>query len=387
MTGLNEEARALVADAEFIIGGDRHHDLAVNQRAQRIAWPSPFDALIDTIVSHKGRRIVVLATGDPLWFSVGARIAKAIDPAEIRFHPQLSSFQWAACRLGWSLADVETLTIHGRPAEQIIPWFAPNARLLILSKDSTSPGTVAHMLRAGGYGRSRIMALCALGGPNEKRIEGIAEDWQADVPDFHLLAVECLAGEGARVLPRTGLPDGAFVHDGKITKQAVRALTLAKLAPVRSGLLWDIGCGCGSVAIEWMRAAPEARAVGIETNPDRRRMAVENAFALGAPALEVIDGAAPAALDQLPQPDAVFIGGGLSAETAEICINALKPFGRLVANAVTLESEAVLYDLHARHGGELVRVAAQSAGPVGRYRGWRPAMPVTQWSIWKGAGE
>lgn len=383
--GLSEAARALVEGADVIVGGDRHHRLAPNVSAERIAWPSPFDAMIDTIRSFRGRRVVVLVTGDPLWYSVGARITRAIPAAEIRFHPQLSAFQFAACRMGWSLADVETLTIHGRPGEQIVPWFEPGARLLVLTKDRHSPASVASMLTERGYGPSRLTVLAALGGPNEERFDGVAGNWGPAVPDFHTLAVECVAGEGAQVLPRTGLPDSAFRHDGKMTKQAVRALVLARLVPVRGGLLWDVGAGCGSVGIEWMRAAREARAIGLEPRADRRALAAGNALTLGAPALELVDAAAPDGLDGLPAPDAVFIGGGLSPEVIARSMAALKPFGRLVANAVTLESEAVLLAAFERHGGDLVRIASQTATPVGTLHGWKPAMPVTMWSWQKGA--
>lgn len=381
MAGLSDEARCAVENAEVIIGGDRHHRLSGNVSAERIVWPSPFDALIDRIRSCRGRRLVILVTGDPLWYSVGARITKAIPAGEIRFHPQLSAFQWAACRLGWSLADTETLTVHGRPAEQIVPWFAPEARLLILARDRHSPAQIAKMLCERGYGLSRLTALAALGGRQEQRFEGLAADWSGDVPDFHVLAVECVAGTGVEVWARTGLPDHAFQHDGKLTKQAVRALTLARLAPVRGGMLWDIGAGCGSIGIEWMRSAPEARAIGIEPRADRRKTAEENAVLLGAPALELVDGRAPEALADLPGPDAVFIGGGISQGTVEASLAALKPHGRLVANAVTLESETVLAEMHSLHGGDLTRIATNSLTPIGRFQGWRPAMPVTQWFV------
>lgn len=380
MTGLSPAACALVEAAEVIVGGDRHHFLAPNVTAERIAWPSPFDAMIDKIRSFRGRRVVVLVTGDPLWYSVGARMTKAIPAGEIRFHPQLSAFQFAAARMGWSLADVETLTIHGRPAEQIVPFFEPDARLLVLAKDRTSPATVARLLVERGYGASSITALSAMGGPDEARFEATAEAWGPETPDFHTLAVHCVAGEGTLVLPRTGLPDDAFRHDGKMTKRAVRALALAKLVPVRGGLLWDVGSGCGSIAIEWMRGAREARAIGLEPRADRRAMAAENALSLGAPALKLVDGDAPKGLEGLPAPDAVFIGGGLSAETVDCCISALKPFGRLVANAVTLESEAILLAVFERYGGDLTRLSIETAEPVGRFHGWKPAMPVTMWS-------
>jgi precorrin-6Y C5,15-methyltransferase (decarboxylating) len=386
MAGLSPAARTLVETAQVIVGGDRHHELAPNVTARRIAWPSPFDAMIDTLKGLKGERAVVLVTGDPLWYSVGARILRGIPAEEIIFHPQLSAFQFAACRMGWSLADVETLTVHGRPAEQIVPHFADRARLLVLTKDKTSPGTIARLLSERGYGGSRLTVLAALGGPQEQRFDGIASDWNLEVPDFHTLAVECIAGEGAKVWPLTGLPDEAFRHDGKMTKRAVRALTLAKLAPQRGALLWDVGSGCGSVAIEWMRGAREARAIGIEPRADRRAISAQNALVLGAPALQLVEGEAPAALSGLPAPDAIFIGGGISMEVIEQCLARLKPFGRLVANAVTLESEAVLLQAFATLGGDLERIGFQAAEPVGPYHGWRAHMPVTQWSLAKGAG-
>lgn len=384
MAGLSDDTRRLLEKAEVIIGGDRHHRLSDKVCAKRVAWPSPFDAMIDTIIGFRGKRLVVLVTGDPLWFSVGAKISKAIPAGEIRYHPQLSAFQWAACRLGWSLADVETLTVHGRPAAQIIPYFSPDARLLVLTKNRESPAEIAAMLAERGYGASRLTVLAALGGPQEARFEATARAWDGDVPDFHVLAVQCIAGPRTRVWSRTGLPDDAFRHDGKLTKQAVRAVALARLAPVRDGILWDIGAGCGSVGIEWMRAAPEARAIAIEPVADRRAMAQHNAHELGAPALRLVEGQAPEALSGLPTPDAVFVGGGVTAGNISIAIAALKPFGRLVANAVTLESESVLAEMHGVHGGELSRIATQALAPLGDYRGWKPAMPVTQWFYSKG---
>ncbi len=386
MAGLSAAARAQVEAAEIIIGGDRHHALAPNVTAERIAWPSPFDAMIETIRSHRGRRVVVLVTGDPLWFSVGARIANpkigdAIPASEITYHPQLSAFQWAACGLGWSLADCETITAHGRAVEQVIPYFWPGARLLILTAGAQTPGEVAALLTERGYGASRLTVFGALGGERETRHEGIAADWSEDVPAFNTLAVEVI-GAPAALLPRIpGLPDDAFSHDGTMTKREMRALTLAKLMPARGEMLWDIGTGCGSVAVEWMRAAPDALAIGIDEKPARLAMARENALVLGAPKLRLIEGRAPEALEGLPAPDAIFIGGGLSRDLVLHCRDALGPNGRLVANCVTLESEALLIELHAELGGELVRIVPARAEPVGPYRGWRTGMPVTQWSL------
>ncbi len=380
--GLSATARDLIANAEVILGGDRHHALIPDLKAQRIAWPSPFDAMIDTIKAQKGKRFVILVTGDPLWYSVGARILKSIPADQVTFHPQLSAFQWGAARMGWSLADLETVTIHGRAAAQIIPFFAPGARILALTKDRTSPPAVAELLTARGYGPSKMSVWSALGGPREARFDGTAQDWGPQVPDFHLLAIDCIAAPDARPLPRgPGLPDEAFVHDGKMTKSEIRAITLARLAPQRGAMLWDLGCGCGSIAIEWLRATRDAEATGVDTRADRLEMARQNALNLGAPRLKLIEGESLAALPDLPAPDAIFIGGGLNAELVDRCLTALKPHGRLVVNAVTLESEAMLSDLHARHGGSLIRLSVARAIPVGSLRGWKPAMPVTQW-VW-----
>lgn len=385
MDGLSREARGVVEAAEIIIGGDRHHDLSANVSAERVRWPSPFDAMIETIHSHRGRRLVVLVTGDPLWYSVGARITKAIPASDIRFHPQLSAFQWAACRMGWSLADCETLTIHGRADSQIVSHIAPNARLLVLTQNTESPGAVAGLLTDRGFGDSRMTALAALGGDREERFDGVACDWSHAVPDFHTLAITCVAGESARWYPRTGgLPDEAFTHDGQMTKRDVRASTLAKLMPYPDAILWDIGAGSGSVSIEWMRAARGARAVAIEPKGERVTMIRKNAVELGTEKIEIVEARAPDGLTGLVQPDAVFIGGGLTTDGVfETAWDALRPAGRLVANTVTLESEERLIALHQRYGGDLVRLSVQHAEPVGPYRGWRPAMPVTQWSVSK----
>ena len=386
MASLSAAARRAVEEAEVILGGDRHHTLSPNVTAERLTWPSPFDAMIDTILAQRGRRFVILVTGDPLWYSVGARLLKAIPGEEIVFHPQLSAFQWAACAMRWSLADVETLTAHGRAPEQVVPWFWPGARLLILTAGPETPGAVARLLTARGYGASAITVLANLGGPAEARIDGTAQAWAEtdpapEMPPFHTLAVEC-SGDPSPLLSRLpGLTDEAFAHDGMMTKREVRALTLARLMPARGEMLWDIGTGCGSVAVEWMRAARDALAIGIDPNADRLALARRNADALGAPKLALVEGRAPEALAGLPAPDAVFIGGGLTAETVAAARAALSRHGRLVANAVTLESQALLTALHAEHGGDLNRLAIERAAPVGGRTGWRPMMPVMQWSL------
>ena len=396
VAGLSPQARTALEAAETIVGGDRHHGLTASLRCERLAWPHPFDALIEELVARRGRRVVVLATGDPLWYSVGARIARAISPDQITFHPQLSAFQWAAARMGWSLADCETLTAHGRPTGEVISWIWPGARLLILTAGAETPGDIARLLSERGYGASEMTVLGALGGPRETRHDGTAACWAKEdpalrLPEFHTLAVRCL-GEPAALLPRVpGLPDESFQHDGKMTKREVRALTLARLMPARGEILWDIGTGCGSVAIEWMRAARDARALGIDPNPERLTLAKANADRLGTPLLSLMTGRAPEILDRIPapegtkpdfrRPNAVFIGGGLSVAMVDRALTDLPKGGRLVANVVTLESEALLGELHRRHGGDLVKLSVTRAEPIGKMTGWRPAMPVMQWAL------
>ncbi len=384
LEGLTPATRAVVEAAEVLVGGERHQELAEGIGAERLTWPSPFDALIDELQARRGKRVVVLASGDPLWFSVGARIGRRIDPAEIVYHPHVGAFQLAAARMGWSMADLETLTVHGRPVEQMIAFIQPDQRLLILTTGEETPAQIARFLVERGFGQSRMTVLANMGGEDERRFEGVAESWKHVVPPFNTLAVECIAAPDAALLPRVpGLADELFTHDGTMTKREVRAVTVAKLMPMRGALLWDVGAGCGSVAVEWMRAARYARAIGIEPRPDRRAMAGANALALGTPKLELVEGKAPAALAGLPAPDAVFIGGGLSEEVFAAAWEALKPLGRLVANAVTLESEAMLAGLQAAHGGELVKLSVARAEEIGGMRGWKPLRPVTQWSLVK----
>lgn len=384
MGGLTPATRAVVEAAEVIIGGERHHALAETIGAMRFSWPSPFNALIETLQAQRGKRVVVLASGDPLWYSVGARIGRSIDAAEIIYHPQVGAFQMAAARMGWSMADLETLTVHGRPVEQMIAYIQPDQRLLILTTGAETPAQIAAFLAARGFGQSKMTVLANMGGNDEARFDGIAENWTHDVPPFNTLAVDCIAAPDAALLPRVpGLADELFQSDGTMTKQEVRAATLAKLMPMRGALLWDIGCGCGSVAVEWMRGARYARAIGIEPRADRRAMAAANALALGAPKLELVEGMVPAALDGLAPPDAIFIGGGLSREVFTSAWGALRPLGRLVANAVTLESEAELIELHREFGGDLVKLQIMRVEPIGNLSGWKPLRPVTQLSLVK----
>lgn len=383
LESLTPATRSMVEQADVIIGAARHHALTSDIKAERINWPSPFSALTETLQSLRGKQVVVLATGDPLWYSVGPLIAKHFASEDTLFHPQVSAFQLAAARMHWGLSGVETLTVHGRPVETILPFLAPNQQLILLTSGSQTPAEVAALLTARGYGGSHMTVLAHMGGADEARFDGTAADWSHQVPEFNSLAIDCVVDASFVPLPRVGLPDDVFVSDGTMTKRDIRVVTLAKLMPMPGALLWDIGCGSGSVAIEWVRAARDARAIGIERRADRRAMALENAITLGAPKLQILDGEVPSALSDLEAPDAIFIGGGLSVDTFEAAWFALKPHGRLVANAVTLEGEAVLFDLFQKHGGDLTRIAVSRAEPVGRLTGWRTAMPLTQWSIIK----
>ncbi|MFQ5775641.1 MAG: precorrin-6y C5,15-methyltransferase (decarboxylating) subunit CbiE [Kiloniellaceae bacterium] len=381
LAGLAPAARALVDGAGVLVGGERHLAMVPEDGRERLIWPSPLSALVDEIARRRGQRVCVLATGDPMHYGIGVTLARRVPIEEMTIVPAPSAFSLACARLGWSLGEVETLTLHGRPVELLHPAVQPGARLLLLSHDAATPARVAELLCARGYGDTRITVLERMGGPAERRLTGTAAAWAADdVDDFNTVAVECVAGPQAAFLPRApGLPDEAFRHDGQITKREVRALTLAALVPVPGQLLWDVGAGCGSVAIEWLRSHPFARAAAVERREDRVALIADNAAALGAPDLEIVTGAAPAALDGLEPPDAVFVGGGLSgANLLAACWRALKPGGRLVANAVTLEGEQALSRWRAEAGGELVRLAVSRAEPVGRYTGWRPLMPVTQ---------
>jgi precorrin-6Y C5,15-methyltransferase (decarboxylating) len=382
---LSPVARTLIDVAEVLIGGERHLAMVPTREGsedvERLAWPSPIAPLVERIPKMRGKRVCVLATGDPMCFGIGTTLARLVAPEEMSILPGVSAFALAAARLVWPLDSVETINLQGRPVEQLALHVYPGARLLILSHDARSPVEVAGWLVEHGFSTSRMIALAHMGGMKEARFEGTAAGWNLEVPAFHTLAVMCVAGEEARWSPRTaGLPDEAFEHDGKLTKREFRALALAKLLPHPGALLWDIGAGCGSVGIEWMRAAHHAQAIALEPIAERRAMIARNASALGVPSLDIRNARAPDDLTSLPPPEAVFIGGGLSEQTIDAAMRALKPGGRLVAHAVTLESEAILLAAYARHRGELVRLTASHAEPIGGFSGWRPLMPITQFS-------
>ena len=382
--GLSPLARRAISGAEFVFGGRRHLDLAAGLiRGEARPWPLPFDPTMKEVLSLRGHKVCVLASGDPFHFGVGATLARHVDMSEIQVLPAPSAFSLAAARLGWPLQEVETVSLHGRPIELILPLFHPGRRVLALTSDGDGPRAVAALLAQNGFGRSRVYVLEALGGPQERITAFTAKDMgDTAFHSLNVLAIEVAATEDARILPLcAGLPDALFEHDGQITKREIRAMTLSALAPRRGEMLWDIGAGSGSISISWMLAHPSLRATAIERKADRTERIRRNASALGVPGLNVIEGSAPAAFTDLDTPDAIFIGGGGSdPAVTEPALYALRPGGRLVANAVTLEMEAVLLKLHERLGGDLVRVALSRAAPVGGMSGWRPAMPVTQWT-------
>ncbi|CAN7706749.1 MULTISPECIES: precorrin-6y C5,15-methyltransferase (decarboxylating) subunit CbiE [Pseudomonas] len=377
--GLGKNARHALLGASRIIGGQRQLDLLpVCIRGERQLWPSPFS--LAPVLERYGEPVCVLASGDPMFFGVGASLARQVPSSEMLVLPAPSSCSLAAARMGWPLQDVVTLSVVARPIAALNAQLSSGVRLLVLSNDGQSPAAIAALLRERGFGPSRLSVLEHLGGEAERRIDGAANDW-ADpvVADLNLIAIECIAQANAPRLSRlAGLPDSAFRHDGQLTKRDVRAITLARLAPVPGELLWDVGAGSGSIGIEWMRAHPSCRALAIEADEGRQLLIEHNRDALGVPGLQLIRGSAPQALVGLERPDAVFIGGGVTREgVLDACWAALKPGGRLIANAVTLQSEMTLMAWREQRGGELTRIHIAQAQPLGDFDTWRQALPIT----------
>ncbi|PTE09298.1 precorrin-6y C5,15-methyltransferase (decarboxylating) subunit CbiE [Mesorhizobium helmanticense] len=384
VAGLGDEAKQLVAEAEVIFGGKRHLALMASLiTGEARAWPTPFDPDMRDVLALAGRRVCVLASGDPFFHGVGAPLARKVKLREMHVIPAPSAISLAAARLGWALPDIETISLHGRPLDLIRPLLHPGIRILALTSDGDAPVAIARLLTELDFGTSRLTVLEALGGPNEKLRSARANAFDLEnINPLNVLAIEVGSTADARILPLTsGLADHLFEHDGQITKREIRAITLSALAPRRGELLWDIGAGSGSIGIEWMLAHPSLRAIAIEAEPTRAARIGRNASACGVPGLVVVEGAAPRALAKLDQPDAIFIGGGGSdAGVLSAAIKALPSGGRLVANAVTLEMEALLLAQNTKLGGDLTRIAISRASPVGAMQAWRPAMPVTQWS-------
>ncbi len=383
--GLSPIARGLVSSADIVFGGERHLNLAASLiRGRATPWPSPFSRAVGEVLAMRGRQVCVLASGDPFFYGVGSVLAGHVRPEETVVVPAPSAFSLAAARLGWALPDIALVSLHGRELDRIRPHLHPGARVLALTSDSEGPAALAGLLTAAGFGASPLTVLEALGGGNERvRITTAASFDLTDIAQLNTVAMEVAAAPGARVIAYSaGLADALFEHDGQITKREIRAVTLSSLAPLRGELLWDVGAGAGSVAIEWMLADTSMRAVAVEARSDRVARIRRNAACFGVPGLDVVEGPAPHALARLAAPDAIFVGGGASDQgVLDAAIAALRSGGRLVVNAVTLETEAELIAHHAALGGELIRIAVSRVDRVGGKTGWRPAMPVTQW-LW-----
>jgi precorrin-6Y C5,15-methyltransferase (decarboxylating) len=383
--GLGKNARHALLRASKIFGGQRHLDLLPPCiRGERQPWPSPF--CLESLLSNRGEPVCVLASGDPMFYGVGASLARQLPFSEMLTLPAPSSCSLAAARMGWPLQDVVTLSVVARPVAALNAHLSSGVRLLILSNDGRSPAAIAALLHERGFGPSRLTVLEHLGGAAERRVEGIASDWgDPPIADLNLIAIECVAERDTPRLSRlAGLPDSAFKHDGQLTKRDVRAITLARLAPVPGELLWDVGAGSGSIGIEWMRAHPACRALAIEADVGRQALIEHNRDALGVPGLQLVRGNAPQALAGLERPDAIFIGGGVTREgVLDTCWAALKPGGRLIANAVTLQSEMTLMAWREQHGGELTRIHIAQAQPLGDFDTWRQALPITLLDVTK----
>jgi precorrin-6Y C5,15-methyltransferase (decarboxylating) len=386
LDGLSAVARDLLARAELVAGGRRHLALVASLGKPTLEWDTPFSASIPKLLAHRGQRVVALCSGDPFWYGAGAVFSEAVPPEETIVIPAPSTFAWAAARLRWRLEETVTLGLHARPIELLRPHLRAGARLIVLVRDGAATAQVAAYLTGIGFGPSRLTVLEALGGPREHIRRATAAGFALnDITSPVALAIEAVAEPGAAIMPRVaGLPDEMFAHDGQLTKREIRAVTLSTLAPRGGELLWDIGAGSGAIGIEWLLAHPFTRAIGIEAREDRLTTARSNAQSLGVPHFDLRLGTAPAALKDLPTPDAVFVGGGASRDGMLDAIwQALPPGGRLVVNSVTLETEVILIAWQARHGGSLLRLSVERAGAVGGRTGWRAAMPVVQWSVIK----
>jgi precorrin-6B C5,15-methyltransferase / cobalt-precorrin-6B C5,C15-methyltransferase len=387
LLGLSPVARVFVDQATVIVGGARHLSmLRLDDPREKLLWTSPIEVSVDEILKRQGQTVCVLASGDPLCYGIGVTLLRKIAIAQMTIIPAPSAFSLACARLGWSLTEVETVSLCGRDPAVLGAMLYPGARLLVLSEDRCTPAFVAQLLTEKGFAQSRMTVLERMGGAQERIVEGIASQWScSELADLNTLAIACLPDPNAPCFSRlAGLPDAAYCHDGQLTKREVRAMTLAALAPLPGQLLWDVGAGCGSISIEWMRSHPRCRAIAIEQHPERLGLIADNAAALGTPALKIISGQAPDALQDLPTPDAIFIGGGVTTyNLLQTCWKALKPGGQLVANAVTVESEQVVLQAQQTFGGGLTRVAIQRAESVGRFLGWKAMAPITQWAVQK----
>jgi precorrin-6B C5,15-methyltransferase / cobalt-precorrin-6B C5,C15-methyltransferase len=381
---LSERLRAIIRSADMLLGSPRHFDLIPQlPDQQRLPLPTPLRAGLPSLLNQvAGRRVVALASGDPLVAGIGSTLVEIIGVEATRIHPAVSSVALARARMGWPEETTQLVRLRGGDLDVVRQYLFPSQRLIILSRDAASPDEVAQLLIDVGYGDSVITVLGDLGSESESRIDVVARDWAGKAPALNVICVAC-AGVGRNASLAPGLPDEMFDHDGQLTKRDLRASALARLMPRPGELLWDVGAGAGSIAIEWLRSNASCRAIAIERNLDRVKRIRGNAETLGVPGLEVLHAEAPTALTSLARPNAVFVGGGVVADTLEQSWAELRPGGRLVVHAVTQETEMIIADCWRRYGGELTRHSVEHLEPIGRYHGWRPARPVVQWSVIK----
>ncbi|MER3433357.1 MAG: cobalamin biosynthesis bifunctional protein CbiET [Leptolyngbya sp. ERB_1_1] len=387
LEGVAPVGRSRIDQAEILVGGDRHLAMLPPDPRLKIRWTSPIEDSVQKLLSYRGQSVCVLASGDPMCYGIGATLTRRIAIDEITIIPAPSAFSLACSRLGWSLSEVETLSLCGRDPALLNAVLYSGARILVLSADRQTPTIVAEILRDRSLAESSIVVLEHLGGTQERILKSTAGAWNhTDIADLNTIAITCASAPLPARTP--GLPDSAYQHDGQLTKREIRAVTLSTLAPLPGQLLWDVGAGCGSIAIEWMRSDRRCQAIAIESNVDRLSLIAHNANTLGVPNLKIISGKAPIALQNLPQPDTIFIGGGLTTpDLVETCWRSLRSDGRMVANAVTVETEAQLFHWQSQLGGELTRIAIQRAEPIGKFLGWKAMSPITQWSVIKAVDE
>lgn len=380
--GVPPQVRALISGAAVVLGGHRHLAMLPDVPGQRREpWPSPLRDGLPSLLNSLSGSVVALASGDPLVSGIGTTLIELLGPEAVTIIPAVSSVALARAEMGWSAESCAVVTLTRSDPSAVLRELAPGRRVLVLSADETTPSAVASLLASAGYGASVMTVLGDLGSPSFSRFSSTAAGWEAvSVSRLNIIALEM---DGPRAGGWTaGLPDDAFEHDGQLTKRDLRASALARLAPAPGEHLWDVGAGAGSVGIEWMRAHPSCTATAIESSPDRAARITRNAARLGVPGLRVVTGRAPSALEGLPDPDAIFVGGGATRPgVLGTCLNALRPGGRLVVHGVTLDTERILADSYASHGGELTRIAVETAAPIGSFTGWTPARTVTQWTF------
>lgn len=388
---LSPSASCIVANAEVLLGGRRHLDAVRPTAGQEcVPWPSPLaDTLPGLLAQFEGRRVVALASGDPMVSGIGTTLVALLGHESVEVLPAVSSPALARSRMGWSAEESSVVTLVGRHEARLLRELAPGRRLLLLTSGSSTPALVGGLLDAAGCPDAQVTLLGDLGASSETRTTQSAREWvdvpASEVPALHVLAVEVPAsGFAWHSSWVAGLPDDAFEHDGQLTKRDLRASALARLAPAPGQHLWDVGAGAGSVGIEWMRAHPSCRTTAVESDPDRAARVARNAARLGVPDLQVVKGRAPLALERLARPDAIFIGGGATRPgVLEVCLGALGPGGRLVVHGVTVETETLLAQAQRANGGDLTRIAVATTAPVGTFTGWTPLRTVTQWSLVK----